>query len=340
MDSLLIKITFVQGLSQVVLGEIAQHPELIIHQKNLEEIYLQIPKSLETIRGLKSINNAYIVRQDKTLHPRYINNHKSVLGELIELTLKDHERGFTSFSLSCAGSDSEEIQNIVKFVSTHYKLTNSDDADLKIYIGKQDSDIWEIGVCLTPRPLSIRDYRVANIPGGMNPTIAYAINTFCDLGSISSYLNIFSGGATLLIEAGLTNKNIKLVGFDIDGKRNSEAIKNIKQAGLIKSINLKTADIYDNPDLEIFDVITSDLPFGMLVGKDQDLENLYKTFIKYCESHLNNTGTLIVYTTEHELLEELLHPSLFKITDTLSLKLVTSVNSWLYPKIFVCQFKK
>lgn len=335
----LIKMSFISGLRAIVLAEIAQYPELTLHHQLGDEIFLELPQSLERIRTLKSITSAYIVYQDIKLNPRFVYGNKSVLGKLVEAVINSHEKEFRTFSLSCAGSDSEEVQSIIKFISVHYRLMYTEEADMKIHIGKLDSDIWEMGVCLTPRPLSIRNYRAVDIPGGMNPTIAYAINSLCDLDRATSYLNVFSGGATLLIEAGLVNTNLKLQGFDIDGKRNAHAVKNIKQAGLIKKISLKTADIYNNPELGTFDVITSDLPFGQLIGKDQDLRNLYMVAIKYCEHHLNPQGTLALYTSEHELLQELLEASSFEIINKYSLKLVTSVNSYLYPKIFICKLK-
>lgn len=339
MEPILVKVSFISGLRNVVITEIAQYPELVLHHQFGDEIFLELPSSLELFRALKSITNPYIVRQDAALHPKFINSHKSVLGELIEMTLDNHEQEFKTFSLSCAGSDSEEIKNIIKFISTQYKLVYKEDADMKIHIGKLDNTTWEVGICLTPRPLSVRDYRIANIHGSMNPTIAYAMNSFCELEQARSYLNIFSGGATLLIEAGLVNSNLELQGFDIDGKRNAEAVKNIKQAGLIKKIHLKTADIYNKPDFGMFDIITSDLPFGQLIGKNTDLKKLYGTFLEYCETYLNSSGTLAIYTNEHELLKELLDNSKFEIIETLSLKLITSVNSYLYPKVFICRFK-
>jgi 23S rRNA G2445 N2-methylase RlmL len=338
MDSPLIKVSFISGLRNIVLDEISKHQELVMHHQLNDDIFLELPSSLEIIRGFKSITNAFIVKQDTKLNPRHINSHKSILGELIEQVLLGHEKEFKTFTLSCAGSDSDEIKSIIRYISTQHKLTQAEDADLKIHIGKSN-EIWEIGVCLTPRPLSVRSYRVVNIEGGMNPTIAYALNSFCDLEHAKSYLNVFSGGATLLIEAGLINKNLKLQGFDIDGKRNSEAVKNIKEAGLIKNISLKTADIYENPEFGMFDVIVSDLPFGQLVGKNDNLEDLYQAFINYCESHLNPKGRLGVYTSEHKLVEEVIESSRFEIKETITLKLLTSVNSYLYPKIFICEFK-
>ena len=162
-------------------------------------------------------------------------------------------------------------------------MEESDEADLKIHIIKPEN-IWEIGIQITPRPLSVRDYKVINMSGAMDPTIAYAVNSFCNLDSALSYLNVFSGSATLLIEAGQCYPNLeKLLGFDNDKKRLSLSIQNIKRAGLIKKVQVKDADIFDRPDLGTFDAVVSDLPFGMSILKNEDLEKLYTTFIQYCE---------------------------------------------------------
>ena len=92
MEPLLVKVAFISGLRNIVLAEIAQYPELVLHHQFGDEIFLELPTSLETIRGLKSITNTYIVRQDTTLHPKFINSHKSILGELVEMTLDNHEK--------------------------------------------------------------------------------------------------------------------------------------------------------------------------------------------------------------------------------------------------------
>jgi 23S rRNA G2445 N2-methylase RlmL len=178
---------------------------------------------------------------------------------------------------------------------------------------------------------------VEHIKGGINPTVAYAMNSFCDLERSHSYLNVCSGSATLLIEAAGINKNLKLLGFDNNNKHNSQAIQNIKKAGLITLIQIKSADVFDSPDFGMFDVITSDLPFGMQISKDEDLKKLYKAFVTYCEDKLNKEGTLAVYTSEWQLLKDILEKSKFAIIKTLNFKLSTSVGSYIYPKAFVCK---
>lgn len=341
------KINLIPGLKSVVLDEISKYKELKTTEIGENKIYIEFISDFKNIIKLRSILNAYVVKRGEKFNPYFISNHKSVLGELIDIVLGKKEilnkPVFKTFTLRCAGKESKEVLEIQNYIANTYKLTEAEDADMEIYISKPN-DLWEVSVRLTPRPLSLRDYRVANIKGGLNPTIAYAMNTFCNLSLPSnqtSYLNIFSGSGTLLIEAGLSNPKLKLIGFDIDGKSNSLAVQNIKKAGLIKQIQLKTADILNNPDLGLgkFDIITSDLPFGMQISKNENLEKLYQSFIKYSEENLNSNGSLIVYTTEYELLDKLLKLSKFNIIKTLNLVVPTSIGSYIYPRIFVCGFK-
>jgi tRNA G10 N-methylase Trm11 len=339
MPPLLIKLAFIDGLREIVLDEISHYPDLHLIKAEKEELYFDFIQNFRILENLRSVAKIYGVLQDAKLNPLYISKHKSIVGNIIDIVLKGATGEFRTFKLTCAGSDSKEAKEIRKYIEQTYSLSEDEDADIKIHIIKSKKGVWEVGAQLTRRPLSVRDYKVENIKGGMNPTIAYAINALCDLDVSSSYLNVFSGSATLLIEAGRSNPRLRLAGFDKNKESVSLAIKNIKKAGLIKSIQLKALDIFDKPDLGKFDIITSDLPFGMLISKNEDLENLYRCFVDYSEGALNPTGKLVVYTSEHETLSKILEQSKFRIIKTLDLKFLTSVNAYLYPKIFVCKFK-
>ena len=208
---------------------------------------------------------------------------------------------------------------------------------MKIHIIKL-GDAWEVGIQITPRPLSYRDYKIENMSGAMDPTIAYAMNSLGVSENDRSYLNVFSGSATLLIEAGQCYPSLdKLVGLDNDKRRISLGIQNIKKAGLIKKVELKEGNIFDKPDLGVFDVIAADLPFGMAIAKNEDLERLYQFFVAYSREKLNRTGKLVVYTSEHELFKKIVLKSSFKILKMLQLKFMTSADAYLQPKIFVCE---
>ena len=338
MQEIYIKIIFIEGLKDIVLSELKKYPEIVIKESSENSIYMENKtESLPIILNLKSITRAFLVRRDKSLNPKYISNHKSMLGELIQVVLQNGK--FSTYSLSCAGKGTTELKEITTYIEKQFKLTLNEIADMKIYIGKNTS-VWEIGAELTPKPLSQRTYREINLEGAIDPTIAFAVNAFCKLDDNNNYLNIFSGSATLLIEAANINENLNYIGFDNDKKRTSAAIQNIKKAKLIKKIKLHVLDIFDSPDLKKFDNIVSDLPFGMRIGKKQELSQLYTAFINYCEHHINPDGVLVVYTTEHELFSSLIKKSNLKIEKTLSLKIISSVESYLYPKIFVCGLNK
>ena len=108
---------------------------------------------------------------------------------------------------------------------------------------------------------------------------------------------------------------------------------------MIKKITVKERDIFDRPDFGKFDAITSDLPFGMSISKGEDLTKLYQSFVEYCESSLNVNGRLVVYTSEHGILEEIILKSRFRVVKKIRLEFITNANAYLHPKIFVCEFK-
>lgn len=334
-----IKLSFITGLREVVLNETNKYPNLHVIREGADSFYLDFVQDLAEVRRLRSVARACVVAQDPKYNPLYISNHKSILGDLIEIVIPGYAGSFKSFKITCAGSDSPEVRSIAKYVHETHGFVEKEEADLKIHIIKTN-EIWEVGIQITPRPLSVRDYKVRNMSGAMDPTVAYAVNSFCELEKVKSYLNIFSGSATLLIEAAQCYPNIEqLIGFDNDKKYLSLAIQNIKKAGLIKKIQLKEKNIFDKPDLGKFDAITSDLPFGMSISKNENLENLYQSFIEYCQETLNNEGKLVIYTSEHETLKKIISESKLEIIKTLDLKFMTSVNAYLRLKIFVCRLK-
>jgi 23S rRNA G2445 N2-methylase RlmL len=331
----LIKVAYIEGLRPVVVDEVENAGLTMVGEGEQALYFAYIEEVLRTVKKLRSAARVYVVVQSESYHPAYIANHKSVLGALIDSVIA--QDSFHTFKISCAGADSKEVRSIAAYVRDTYHLEERDEADLKIHITKSD-EVWELGMQATPRPLSVRDYKAVHMSGAMDPTIAYAVNALSNLEKARAYLNIFSGSGTLLIEAGQCYPTIeRIVGFDNDKRHLSSSIQNIKKAGLIEKVRVAEADIFDNPDFGTFDAITSDLPFGMVIGKNEDLEKLYRTFLDYGAEKLNVGGRLVVYTSEHALLESLLHQSRFTIIESLQLKFMTNAGAYLRPKIIVCE---
>lgn len=335
-----IKVSFITGLDEIVSNEISRHNNLVIKRVAEDSFYLDFIEDLNVIKSLRSIARAYLVIQSPQYNPLHISSHKSIVGGLTEKILNNRgDDDFKSFKISCAGSDSEEVRAIAQYVEKTYGLIEAEEADIKIHIVRLDR-VWEVGIQITSRPLSMRAYKVRNMPGAMDPTIAYAVNSLSEIETKDTYLNVCSGSGTLLIEAMQEYPHLKkCIGFDKDKKHISLAIQNIKEAGLIQKIQLYEKDLLQKPDFGLFDVVTSDLPFGMVISKDENLENLYRGFVEYTQEKLESNGRLAVYTSEYEIFEKCIRESKFEVIKTLSLKFTTSVNTYLYPKIFVCRLK-
>ena len=291
---------------------------------------------IDIIKNLRTITKAYSVLESPKLTPKYIAKNKSILGNLVKEIIELDE--FDTFFIQCAGDDTPEIKSILRYISQEFKLEyDNNNPDLKIHIIKI-KDLWEIGVQITTRPLSTRSYRISHISGALNPTIASGMNLLADIQSAKSYLNPFSGSGTFLIEALISNPNLQeIIGFDIDKSALTASIQNIKEAGFIRKIKIKSLDITDNLDLGKFDIITADLPFGMVISKHTNLEDLYQKFIELSKNHLAKNGKMIAITSEIDLFRKTIQKSKLKIIKEISLKQFTSVNSYLKTSIFLCK---
>ena len=336
-----ITLDFLKGLKEIVVQELAQHSDIkVLDASGEESITVDCSSTFSTLKNLKSVARIRLMRRGTHLNPYYLSNHKSLLGDLIFTVLHESSqpREFATYKISCAGSDSKAVTALKKYVESTYKLTEAEEADLKIVIARPGYD-WELSVQMTPRPLSVRGYKTNHSEGSLNPTIAYAINSLCGLFKAKSYLNIFSGSGTLLIEAAQINPRLNYVGFDHSNEAATRAIRNIQNAGFIKNITIKVADIFARPDFGNFDIITSDLPFGMKIAKGINLTKLYTEFIAYTEQHLNPSGKLIAYTSELATFKLALESSQFTTIATYPITITTSVDSRLVTYIIICSRK-
>lgn len=332
-----VKLSYIAGLREVVINEVKRSIGLPILREGADSVFISYVQDFGAIKALRSVARAYLTITSKKYNPGYVSRHKSLLAKLIIPVISGNKASFRTFKLICAGSSSPEVRSIARYIAETYGLFERDDADLKVHLIKL-GDNWELGAQITPRPLSLRQYKLRNMGGAMDPTIAYSLNSLCGLERAHSYLNVFSGSATLLIEAAECFPHLeKLIGFDNQKNHISLAIQNIKQAGLIKKITLLERDLREKPDLGKFDVITSDLPFGMAISKGEDLEKLYALFVDYSQIALNRNGVIAVYTNAHEIFERCLAKSHFKVVMALKLKLMTAANAYITPMIFVCR---
>src|SRR5690606_18397991 len=91
---------------------------------------------------------------------------------------------------------------------------------------------WEVLLRLTPRPLSARAWRTCNRPGGLNATVAVAVNEMLGLDARGAYLNLMCGSGTLLVERALAGAHGTLVGIDSQQEAVECSAANLASAGV------------------------------------------------------------------------------------------------------------
>ncbi|HED37484.1 MAG TPA: hypothetical protein ENI76_04460, partial [Ignavibacteria bacterium] len=151
-----LRLSYITGLRPVVLDELKRFSFKILDESE-DSVFIEFSEEiLSKVKKMRSVSRAYLVLQSDIYHPKYISNHKSILGNLIDIIVRYDN--FKTFKISCAGSDSPEVKSIAKYIQDTYKVEESDEADLKIHIIKPKYT-WEVGTQITPRPLSVRDYK-------------------------------------------------------------------------------------------------------------------------------------------------------------------------------------
>lgn len=227
--------------------------------------------------------------------------HLSRLTAAVEVVRREAPPGaFDGFRFSAAGSDSPAFRRLAEALAEASGLPERDDGDLLLRIRPGEHGGWEVLVRLTPRPLSAREWRVCNRPGGLNATVAVAAHDMLRTAPNDFYLNLMCGSGTLLIERGLTGRWSRGVGVDIDPEALACAEANVAAAGLQARAELLSADATALPfEAGSFDRLSVDMPWGDAVGRHSDNSELYPRLLTEA-ARVAATGARMVAIT-HEL---------------------------------------
>ncbi|MFO7545611.1 MAG: methyltransferase domain-containing protein [Trueperaceae bacterium] len=196
---------------------------------------------------------------------------------------------FDGFRFAAAGADSSVFQRLAGALAGATGLPHRpEDGELLLRIRPDRArDGWEVLVRLTPRPLSTRPWRVCNRPGGLNATVAAAMNDLACSGDADRYLNLMCGGGTLLVERALAGPAARIVGVDVDQEAIACARANLRAAGVLERCELVLADVTrlalpdDGALLDgSFDVLVADAPWGDAVGHHRENVTLYPALLE------------------------------------------------------------
>ncbi|MBB6018117.1 methyltransferase domain-containing protein [Deinococcus radiopugnans] len=291
------------GLEHVAATELGTVPLA----RDIRGLRFWFPGDPERLTRLRSALAVYRVRTWDVPRPRGLLGHQQ-LGELTEfLRGVLAVGGQTSFRLGAAGKESAVMQRLAEELETALGLSHRpEDGQLLIRLRPEaDGPGWEVLARTTPRPLSARPWRVCNMHGGLNATLAYATHKLAGQRDVDRIFNPMCGSGTLLIERDLLGPSDALVGVDIEQSSVDCARTNIQAAG--RDIEVARIDaLHTDLPARSFDLIVADLPWGDAIGTHGGNSALYPAFLQEMHRLLSRQGRMAVITHEIRLFEGLL----------------------------------
>jgi 23S rRNA G2445 N2-methylase RlmL len=150
------------------------------------------------------------------------------------------------------------------------------------------------------RPLSARAWRVANLRGAANATVAAAMARMVGVRADDRVANLMCGSGTLLIERLLAGAGRTAVGVDRSSEAIAAAQANVEAAGLTESVELFRCDIGDSTWVRgrRFDAILADPPWGTLCGDHRTNEAAHDLLLRVAHDVGAGGARLAVLTHE------------------------------------------
>jgi tRNA (guanine6-N2)-methyltransferase len=212
--------------------------------------------------------------------------------------------GMRTFRIAAAGADSPVFRRLSEELARATALRHDpQDGELLLRIRRAGPG-WEALLRLTPRPLSARSWRVCNMAGGANATVAAAMADLAGTGG--SYLNLMCGSGTLLVERALAGPGGPCVGVDVSSEAVECARRNLAAAGVEAELLVDDVAREGFRIPGAFDVVAADAPWGDAVGDHAANEALYRALLATARRHLAPGGRFVLLSHEVRLVERLL----------------------------------
>ncbi|MEZ4736275.1 MAG: methyltransferase domain-containing protein [Caldilineaceae bacterium] len=345
--SYLCEVEVVLGLGQVALSELKQHlgkrinTELIVRQtRERDTIRFRCQGNLARILQLKTVLSAYLVCEFAGSNPSVLLQPAALrqIAQQVEwVKAVAPAATYRSFGISAAGAHSPLMRQFQEALVKQLGLPDRrENCDLLLRLRRSidQQKGWEVLIRLSPRPLSTRFWRVHNVRGALNATIAHCMVMLTKPTRRDTFLNIACGSGTLLIERMLHSPVQRIIGCDSDAKMIEHAAANLRACGFqdavelygwdVRALNLPTASI---------DAICADLPFGFAVGSHEDNLDLYPGLLQETARVAKSGARFVVITHEIRLLQRLLEETdRWKLIQSIPIQLKE-----LHPRIFVLQ---
>ena len=288
---------------------------------------------------LKTVLSLFLVHQIPVSRPRALMGHQSfqfLLGQIQALRKLMPKGAFKTVYLAAAGSESQVMTRFVDEVAQNTGLTvASDEGDLLIRLRRpldRPERGWDVMIRMTPRPLSMREWRVCDYMGALNASAAHALAMVTQPNPEDVFLNVACGSGSILIERADLMPVKMAIGCDINEEALRCARRNVTAAKVPARILLAPWDAcaLPLPD-QCVDVVCGDLPFGHHVGSHQENLALYPQLMAEAARVLRPKGRCVILTHEIRLMTSLMENS--DVWETR--QVIPLMLNGLHPRIFV-----
>ena len=266
----------------------------------------------ERLLDLRTIVAPFLVLRFAVPRPRSLTSGEYFpqIMDAVRLVQRINPDKPATFRIDAAGRESAGFQRLASQLAEATGLPQvPEDGQLLLRFRRApDADGWEVLVRLSSRPLSSRAWRVANLPGAVNATIAAAMSQLTAPRPGDRVANLMCGSGTLLIERLRAAPAAFAVAVDSDPGAVRCCAENLDAAGLRGRVTLLQADLGDADWASAgpFDVLLADPPWGTLMGEHQTNEALHALLLQRAHAVAAPGARLAVLTHEVRMMERCL----------------------------------
>ncbi len=305
-------------------------------------ITLRYDGSLRRFDELRTIVAVHKVEHFSVPRPRALLGHQHLtrlLASIQSVLEVRHNSDFRTFRIAAAGAGSRVFTRLTQEISDATGLDPTDSAahlHITIRRAASEEDGWETLIRTSPMPLSARRWRVCDMPGALNATVASVMVSLAGTSPNERMLNLCCGSGTLMIERLGMNKAASVIGVDISASALRCADANLRAAGHRSSASLVYADSarLPLPDSSV-ETITADLPYGMLMKNGGSIESLYcSALAESARVGTENTSLVVITTRRRALMSALNDVPLWHVHNSIPISIPHS-RGYITPHIYL-----
>ena len=274
------------GVGPFLADEVRDLGVATIVDEQPTELLVTVPRDdLPRLRDLRCAVAAYLVLRFDVSRPRSLLSPDRLrdIGDAWRAVRVGGGR-FSSFRLSAAGSDSEDLVRLREALAVALEVPEDvDEGDVLVRLRRSRVERgWEVLLRLTPRPLSARAWRTERFAGGLNATIAAAVVRALRPTATDAFVDLMCGSGTLVLERLAAGPAARVVGVDIDPAALATTrvhLRNARHRGVHVELLEADATALDG-GVGRFDALVANLPWGTLVGSHDENDVLYPALLR------------------------------------------------------------